>query len=34
MKYIRIVNGFSKGGMHTITSTLTTVYWCAALIKI
>ena len=34
MKYIRIDNCFSNGGMHTITGALTTVYWCAAFIKI
>jgi len=34
MKYIRIDNGFSNGGMHTITSTLTIVYGYTALIKI
>jgi len=34
MNYIRINNGFSNGGMHTITSTLTIVYWYAALIQI
>jgi len=34
MKYIRTDNGFSNSGMHTITSTLTIVYWYAALIKI
>jgi len=34
MKYIRIDNGFSNGSMHTITSTLTIVYWYAVLIKI
>jgi hypothetical protein len=33
MKYVRIFNGFSNGGTHTITSTPTTVYWYAALIK-
>ena len=34
MNYIRIDNGFSNDAMHIITSTLTTVYWYAALIKI
>jgi len=32
--YIRTDNGFSNSGMHITTSTLTTVYWYAALIKI
>ena len=31
---IRTDNGFSNSGMHTTTSTLATVYWYAALIKI
>jgi len=34
MNYIRTDNGFSNGGMHTIISTLTIVFWYAALIKI
>ena len=34
MNYIRIYNGFSNSGMHTITGTLTIIYWYAALIKI
>ena len=34
MNYIKIDNGFSNGGMHNITSTLTIVYWYAALIQI
>jgi len=34
MNYIRIDSGFSNGGMHTITSTLTIVYWYVALINI
>jgi hypothetical protein len=32
--YIRIYNGFSHNGVHITTSTLTTVYWYEALIKI
>jgi hypothetical protein len=33
MKYIRIDNGFSNGGMHTTAITLTILFWYAALIK-
>jgi len=34
MNYIRLGDGFSNGGTHTITSTPTIVYWYATLIKI
>ena len=34
MEYIAIDNGVSKGGMLTITSTLTIVYWYTALKKL
>jgi hypothetical protein len=34
MNYIRIDNGVSNGGTHTIISTLTIVYWYVVLIKI
>jgi hypothetical protein len=33
MNYIRTDNGFSNGGMHTTTITLTIIYRYAALIK-
>jgi len=32
--YIRTGNGFSNSGMRIAVSTLTTVYWYAALLKI